>query len=230
MAITLNSVKCPECGATLPIEEGRTQVFCSYCGAKVIITNENEHIYRHIDEAGVKQAETDRMIRLRELELEEAQASRNEKLRSTLMKIWIPASVIIVVLGIGIMFFGGDMGPIYGFDFLAFVGGPIVGGGAALIFKVLPEKEADKAMMRNGGIRLPKNIFPYSEQNYETVRSALQSAGFRNITCVNMHDLTLGLLQKPGKVDSISVNGEKIMSGGKVYLPDVPISITYHGK
>ena len=44
------------------------------------------------------------------------------------MKIWIPASIIIVVLGIGIMFFGGEMGPIYGFDFLAFVGGPIVGG------------------------------------------------------------------------------------------------------
>lgn len=80
MAITLNSIKCPECGAMLPIEEGRTQVFCTYCSAKVIITNENEHIYRHIDEAGIKQAETNRMVRMRELDLAEKNNS-NKGLR-----------------------------------------------------------------------------------------------------------------------------------------------------
>lgn len=65
MAIKFTSVKCPECGASLPIEEGRKQVFCSYCGTKVMVTNENEYIYRHIDEADVKKAETDRIIRMR---------------------------------------------------------------------------------------------------------------------------------------------------------------------
>ena len=115
MSVNFTSVKCPECGASLPIEEGRTQVFCSYCGTKVIVTNDNEYIYRHIDEAGVKQAETDRMIRLRQLELEEAQAQQNAKLRSTLMKIWIPVSGIIILIGLGLMFFGGDMGPIFSF-------------------------------------------------------------------------------------------------------------------
>ncbi len=100
MSVNFTSVKCPECGASLPIEEGRTQVFCSYCGTKVIVTNDNEYIYRHIDEAGVKQAETDRMIRLRQLELEEAQAQQNAKLRSTLMKIWIPVSGIIILIGL----------------------------------------------------------------------------------------------------------------------------------
>lgn len=66
MAIKFISVKCPECGASLPIEEGRKQVFCSYCGTKVMVTNENEYIYRHIDEADVKKAETDRIIRMRQ--------------------------------------------------------------------------------------------------------------------------------------------------------------------
>lgn len=70
MAIKLVSVKCPDCGQTLSIEENRTQAFCTYCGAKVLIHNENEHIFRNINEAGLKQAETDRLVKLKELELE----------------------------------------------------------------------------------------------------------------------------------------------------------------
>lgn len=35
MAIKLISVKCPDCGQTLSIEENRTQAFYTYCGAKV---------------------------------------------------------------------------------------------------------------------------------------------------------------------------------------------------
>ena len=69
MDVKLVSVKCPECGATLDIEEDRRQAFCTYCGAKVILQNENEHIYRHIDEAEVKQAETERIIRLKKWNL-----------------------------------------------------------------------------------------------------------------------------------------------------------------
>ena len=42
MAVKFTSVKCPDCGAVLPIEEGRNQVFCSYCGSKIIMTNEED--------------------------------------------------------------------------------------------------------------------------------------------------------------------------------------------
>ena len=71
MAVQFISVKCPECGATLSVENDRKFAFCSYCGTKVIISNENEHIYRTIDEAGIKQAETDRIVKLRQLDMEE---------------------------------------------------------------------------------------------------------------------------------------------------------------
>ncbi len=70
--ISMVSVKCPDCGATLSIEEGRQNAFCTYCGAKVIIQNENERIYRHVDEARIKEVEAHKEIRLKELELEEA--------------------------------------------------------------------------------------------------------------------------------------------------------------
>ena len=71
--VRLISVKCPDCGAALQFEEGRNMAFCSYCGAKILLHNENEYIYRNIDEAEVKQAENDRIYMMKELELEEKQ-------------------------------------------------------------------------------------------------------------------------------------------------------------
>ena len=79
MAIQFVSIKCPECDADLQIEDGREYAFCTYCGAKVIIANDNERIYRTIDEAGVRMADTERLIRLKELEIEEREKARDRK-------------------------------------------------------------------------------------------------------------------------------------------------------
>ena len=228
MAITINLIKCPSCGADLKAEEGRERMFCSFCGAQVILTNENEHIYRHIDEAGIKQAETNRMVRMRELDLEEKREGQGDSLKKILTITWLAISLIVIVICIIKIAVEDDFTT--GFLMLFYLGGPLVGGGGYLIFKLIPEKESEKMLLKNGGIRLPKDIISYSEKNYEVILSLLQRAGFNNITCINMHDLTLGLFQKPGKVDSITINGETITSGGKVYMPNVPITISYHGK
>lgn len=230
MSISIRSLKCPECSANLEVEDGRKKLFCSYCGSQIIITNENEHIYRYIDEAGIVQAETQKTVRMRELDIVEKAGLSNRWTMNTLTTIWLVISLVILFLGIGIMLFAGDMGPIYGFDFLAFVGGPIIGGGGYLIFKLIPEKDKEKELKMNGGVRFPKSLEPFSEKNYESIYNALTSAGFTNITCINMHDLTLGILTKPGKVQSVAVDGKELTSGGKIYLPDTPITITYHGK
>ena len=95
MSVKLIAVKCPECGATLNIEENRAQAFCTYCGAKVMIQNENEKIYRRIDEAKMKQAETDRMIRLKKMELYEQELAEKKKSRKLQMTI----AIIMIVLG-----------------------------------------------------------------------------------------------------------------------------------
>ena len=77
--LKLISVKCPDCGASLSIEEGRKQAFCSYCGAKVLIQNDNEHVFRTIDEAAVTKAEAEKEIRLKELETEKANKKQENK-------------------------------------------------------------------------------------------------------------------------------------------------------
>lgn len=224
MALKMNSVKCPECGANLQIEEGRTQVFCSYCGTKIIITNENEHIYRHIDEADIRKAETDRMVRMRRLNMEEQGSS----LKKTMTIIWMAVSLIIILICIIEMSVLDKF--TNGFLMLFYLGGPVIGGGAYLLFKLLPEKENEKVLLSSGGIKLPKALFPYSDKTFEEAEIILRNAGFRNINSINAHDLVIGLFEKPGKIDSITVNGEELMDGGKVYMPNIPIVITYHGK
>ena len=72
MSITVKTIKCPECGATLQIEEDRSQLYCSYCGTPIIITNENEHIIRYVDEAEIIKAETNKMVSLNEINKEES--------------------------------------------------------------------------------------------------------------------------------------------------------------
>ena len=99
MAVQFISVKCPECGANLSVEAGRESFFCSYCGVKVMVVNNNEHIYRTIDEAGIKQAETERVVRMRELELEENENKSGSK------KKFIAYGMAIAFAAAGVLLF-----------------------------------------------------------------------------------------------------------------------------
>ncbi len=226
----LISVKCPDCGQTLSIEENRTQAFCSYCGAKILISNENEYVFRQVDEAGIKKAETDRIIRLREMEI----AEKNSSLRKALTIIWIVLSLILIVIAVVLMLSpGNDSMPGWagGFLFLFYACAPIIGGGGYLVFKWLPEKENEKIIEKQGGIRFPNGLTPFTDKKFYAIEDSLRSTGFTNISCVNLHDLNiLTALINADKVDKVSINGTPITSGGKIYMPDVPIVITYHGK
>ena len=223
MAYQLISVKCPECGQTLTIEENRTQAFCTYCGARVLISNENEFVFRQVDEADIRKAETERIIRLRELEI----AEKNNRFRKILSTVWLIVTLILLVIAVVLMLSPGD----HGFQFLFYVCVPIIGGGAYLIFKWLPEKENEKIIVRHGGIRFPDGLSPFSEKRYTAVRETLWSAGFQNVVCINLHDLNLlTAMVNSDKIEKITVDGNTITSGGKYYMPDVPIVITYHGR
>lgn len=229
MAIRLLTVKCPNCGQTLSIENNRTQAFCTYCGSKVLIHNENEYILRTIDEAHIQQAETDRLIKLKELELEEKRLTQQSTLRKILMSIWLIVSIAILLIVIVRWISKDEL--FEAFLMLLYLGGPVIGGGAYLLFHVLPEKEAEQQLAKSGGIRFPKGLEPFSEKHYSVVKNALSDAGFTNIRCVNLHDLNIfTVFVNNGKVNTISVDGKAITSAGKMFKPDAQISITYHGK
>ena len=226
MAVSITSVTCPACGAALPIQEGRTQVYCSYCGTKVLVNDKNETVYRHFDDADIKRAETSRIIQLKKLELEE----KNRISKKASVIAWGVVSAILFIISILMMrdpdnaLFGiiGILVFIYAFL-------PSLIGGAILLFVVRPRREANNALLLQGGIRFPKGFEPFINTDYETLLYALQNVGFDNIHCVCLHDCS-SISYDSGKIAYVTVGGERIRKGGRIFLPNTPILITYHGK
>ena len=85
-------LECPSCGANLSIKEHRKVLFCEYCGAKLILEDDNEHIYRYINEANLKKAETEQIIKLKKLELLEKKEEQKRK--------FFKVAIIITLVGI----------------------------------------------------------------------------------------------------------------------------------
>ncbi len=220
--IKLVSVKCPDCGAALQFEEGRQTAFCSYCGAKILLHNENEYIYRNIDEAEIKQAENERVYMMKELELEE----KEDKHHRILTFIWL--FITIALFAIGFYMVSTDPtkdGDGVGWAMIVF--GMLIGE-FGIIFLVERKKKRGKNCKRPGFAKFPDQATNYSNLHFSAVRDALRASGFSNIRIINQGDLRLGLFTKNGSVDSITIDGEPISPDEWYRLTD-PIIISYHG-
>ncbi len=226
MEIKFNSLKCPECGAFLEIENGRNQAFCSYCGAKILVTNENEHIYRHIDEAGVKQAETDRIVRLKQMDIAEKKRASDEKTKVIKIKTsLIMATIGILMMVIGYLAGSASGNPDSGLYMISLVGFfPLMGAAYIWLFSKIKDEDDDC----DGKVKVPSTISDYEGKSYTAIEAIFTSAGFTNIRSVPLNDLRTGLLKKPGMVESITINGKAVSSVGRNFLPDATVVISYH--
>lgn len=225
MAITINAIKCPSCGADLPIEEGREKIFCSFCGTPIVLTNENEYIYRHIDEAGIKKAEADKLVELKKLELLEKKQEEKARRKSIKLKI----SIILGAAGVLCFFIG------YAADMEGFL---MPGMLCVLILMYMwifsmgkdNKDDDDEDIVLGRAIRLPAGVDEYENKSYQALEAKFKSAGFSYIQCIPLHDLTTGFLKKPNMVESITVNGEDIdkMNSRAKVAADSTIVISYH--
>ena len=66
-------------------------------------------------------------------------------------------------------------------------------------------------------VKVPSGISGYESKSYSAIEAMFVSAGFTNVRCVPLNDLTMGLLKKPGMVHSITIRGKEITSGGKKF-------------
>lgn len=89
-------------------------------------------------------------------------------------------------------------------------------------------------ILYNAVINLP-SLLNCKEKDYGEILIALERAGFSNIKCEPLNDLFLGIMKRPGKIESIEIDGNEVFSEeeglfvtNKWYLPDSKITISYH--
>ena len=221
---TILKLECPYCGAPLEYEEGREQMFCQYCGKKILLVDENtyniNHTVRHIDEAEIKNAEVRQSVELKKMEMIEERHRAKEKAKKTKVLLTV-VLVIFTVVFIGVGFGRESFGMLMPGLVCCYV----------LMFMWANSNEEDDNYDYDlGMIKIPQSVSNYENKNYENIKSQFKSAGFKNIDCVPLHDLTFGLLTKPGTVESITINGQPISSYKKKYMPDAAVVISYHSK
>lgn len=91
------SLKCPECGATLDVEEGKKFYFCNYCGSKILIDDGNtNNTNRIVDEARIREAEISRELRLKEMELDNKK--RRNTVIVTILKIIVTIPLLLAII------------------------------------------------------------------------------------------------------------------------------------
>lgn len=221
MAISLVSIKCPQCGADLSVESTREFSFCQYCGTKVMLNNENEYIYRTIDEAGIKQAETDRIVKLRQLDMEE----KSNFSRKTLIVAWLAATAILILIGIiGFTIDNEGMG-------MCMLFAMCVGmwGGIGLFMGDNKKKKAHIAVGANE-VAITEAMTECTERNYNSVVMLFKGAGFLNVTTVPLNDLNMFNQKKNGQVEEVTINGNNEFEEGDIFLKNSNVLITYHSK
>ena len=93
-------LKCPRCGADLSVENDREILYCEYCGAKIVLTDENtftiNKTIRKIDDAEIARAETERIVQMHKIEMEKEQ----EKKKRKQLKYKIVIACLLDVIGI----------------------------------------------------------------------------------------------------------------------------------
>ena len=176
----------------------------------------------------IVRAESDRIIRLKELEfqervLEQERIEENKRIRRTIIIFvaWMAATAIFLLLGPYneiCYYIGGALG--------------LVGLYAALFWVIGRDSRKQKAAeTRNraaGLLKLDIDTDEIKKKSYNVLESELRLMGFTNIQSMNLHDLSV-LKVKEGRVAYVSVKGKTIESSNEWFSPDEPIIIAYHG-
>lgn len=99
MAVKFISIKCPECGANLEMEQDRKVMFCSYCGRKIMMVDENEFKYdvthRHVDVAKIREVEEESKRKAAKDELDKEKFDKFVELAGCVLLVIV---VIIVMI------------------------------------------------------------------------------------------------------------------------------------
>lgn len=227
----MRKLECPGCGANLELkEDDRDFAFCEYCGAKIML-DDYRSTHRIVDEARLKEAETDQVIKLKQMEIIKIAAEQKKNQKEMKMKIFIGVGVSgLVSLAIGgisksdVFFYGGSLLLLVLVWMLLLTGinNDSSKGKASELDAMLELSMSNKT-------RFPANVFK-SDISYRTAKKLLEQAGFIHVECEPLKDITLGLFDKPDTIGRITLNGETVTcnDAGRAYSINALIVISYH--
>lgn len=223
MAITLKTIQCPKCGADLSIKEGRDKFFCSYCGSQIILANDNEHIFRHIDEAGIKQAETERILRIKEMEFKERENDKKRKSKAIAYFISLAIGIIGMFCCIS--------------DFMTGIIFILIAVNIAL-FTLLEssndetddKKKEPKPQLNPDEVMISRAMTFFYNEQFNGAVHIFKAAGFTNVNAVPLHDLSFFNKKLNGQIDKVTINGSNDFDEGDIFKKDANVLITYHSR
>ena len=229
--IKLISCNCPECGAHLKYEEGRKSMFCSFCGANIILHNENEYeyVYKTIDVAKIKEAETKRYVLEKQIQIAEKSKVRNSIKRKSALVI-LSVGIILAIVGAIVLYITNE-----GEDSPLFII-PTVGGGMIVLSMYMlvfsaTSNDSDVDLENFGKIEAPDIIEnDYQKYDYRTAENIFRQAGFINIMCKPTEEKLRWRRAGDTKnlVEKIYINGKDIdVDHDWWYEPDSKVLILY---
>lgn len=215
---TILKLECPYCSAPLEYEEGKEQMYCQYCGKKILLIDENSYTFKHIDEAKIRESENNKTIRLKELDYEE----RIERKESRVKYFAYGIALIMFIAGL------------LTFEYSGFIGTFLVLGGLLIFhttYFAIQDRQEEKRIreLNRAGLILTNGLSNYKECDYKEVYAKLKSLGFNSIILIPLHDLSFTNLWKNGKVESITVDSEPMVMN-MPYPENGKVEIKYHSK
>ena len=241
MAIKFVSAKCPECGAALNVEEGRKQTFCEYCGANILIYDDNEPAPKKTNIKKSKPPKINQNIRMKEIEIEERQRLADAKQKADLERQKSSTNKTAIVLAIvGILLMAESSGGGLIFIIIAICIWYSSKNNPPKTIRFSNNRSTNEFFSNRTRVskpyikaptftvKVPRSINGFQSKNYTDIEAMFTSAGFTNVKCIPLNDLRMGVLTSPSKVDSITINGQEIHGGGKKFPKNANVIISYH--
>ncbi|WP_303788010.1 hypothetical protein [Ruminococcus flavefaciens] len=214
----MRTLKCTNCNASLSIQDdNRDFAFCEYCGNKIML-DDYRSTQRIVDEAKRKQAETEKEITMKQLELiEKRQEDKKKKIK---VKMIISFSVIGIALIIG-LFKTWTLALFPFYLLIVFI---------IWINDIGNDEKNNDLLWRTDMIMIPNVFDRYKTMKYWELSQMLEKAGFYNIQVIPMGDVVFGILKGDGCVDRIIINDQLVISNDKMYPAGSKVVIYYHSK
>ena len=93
----LTAVVCPNCGAKIQVKAGTPFCFCTYCGTQIHL-DDGSVTHREIDEARIREAELDAMLKMKKMELAEKRRQDCKKAVKYLALAIVGLGVLALIL------------------------------------------------------------------------------------------------------------------------------------